>query len=90
MIDYLIEIIFKSIPNEIIGNLLKDLTKDGKAILNYHANTELGNIDWTSSDLINEIFKKHSDFGLFRPCCISSASQASNAFEMIFSYRLAA
>lgn len=65
MIDHLIEIIFKNVPGNKIGELLKDLSSQGKKIVNYTLTCNVSKIKWNSEKYIETIFKKNKNFGLF-------------------------
>lgn len=65
MIDHLIEIVFKNIPADEIGFLLKDLTSDGQEINRYYFTCECSAIDWNNEKLLKEIFINNENFGLF-------------------------
>ncbi len=65
MIDYLIEIVFKSIPTDKIGDLLKDLSSSGLKITSYHLTCEPIDLNWRLEKSITQIFTKRKNFGLF-------------------------
>ena len=65
MQDHLIEIIFKSVNTDQIGDLLKNLTANGTKIINCNATCSAMNIDWSNSKSISYVFSKNNNFGLF-------------------------
>ena len=65
MIDHLIEIIFKDVPENKIGELLKDLTSQGKEVLNYNLTCDVSEVDWNSEQSIEALFNQNKNFGLF-------------------------
>lgn len=65
MMDHLIEIVFKDVPIEETGLLLKDLSSNGQEINNYHFTCECPVINFSNENLTKEVFLKNQDFGLF-------------------------
>lgn len=65
MHDYLIEIVFKSVNIDQIGNLLKNLTACGTKITNYNLTCSSLKIDWSKSEAISYVFLENKNFGLF-------------------------
>jgi len=65
MIDHLIEIIFRNIPNDKIGALLKDLSSNGQKIVNHNFTCDCPEINWSIETSIEKIFLENSNFGLF-------------------------
>lgn len=65
MTDYLIEIIFKNISVDKIGDLLKYLSSNGQKIVNYHLTCDCPKIDWSIEASIKKTFLENNNFGLF-------------------------
>lgn len=64
MTDHLIEIVFKDISAEKIGNLLLDLVSRGQGIVSYNITFDCPEIDWNAEE-IKRIFIDNKCFGLF-------------------------
>jgi|GEM_PF-1512991 len=65
MIDHLIEIIFRNIPANKIGSLLKDLSCNGQKIINQNFTCDCPEMDWSTETSIERIFLENSNFGVF-------------------------
>ncbi len=65
MIDYLIEIVFRDIPDDKIGALLKDLSSNEQKIVNYNITCDCPEIDQNIETSIEKIFLDNSNFGVF-------------------------
>lgn len=65
MIDHLIEIIFRDVPNNKIGALLKDLSSNGQKIVNYNFTCDCPKVDWNIETSIERAFLEKANFGVF-------------------------
>ncbi len=65
MNDHLIEIIFRNLSADKVGALLKDLSSNGKEIVNYNLTCDCPDIDWGVETSIERIFLEKESFGLF-------------------------
>lgn len=65
MENFLIEIIFKNVPLEKIGSLLKDLTSGGKRVQNYDFVFFSAHIEWEIEQTIIKPFLENNSFKLF-------------------------
>lgn len=65
MNDYLIEIIFRNVPIDEIGQMLKELTANGTEILSYYFTCEVSEVKWDDCKTISSTFEKNQNFGLF-------------------------